>query len=137
MRYYDPITHSEPVAGINDLTGATAETAMPEASRAFFQREAKAGFMWAKDPSNPWPIEIPIPAASPAELRAIERAWAGRELFLTDPVLIADSPYTEQEQTQIRVYRTALRNPAREATTRYPDPSWRPVFPAGVKRPGD
>ena len=136
-RFYDPATGTEALEGIHNTDNATSSDDMPEASRAWFTREAREGHRWETDPTGKFPIEVPIPPPTNAELSASERAYARQELAATDAAMLPDSPYTEPQRAEIQAYRTALRNPAREATTNYPAESWRPTFPAGVKRPGE
>ena len=136
-RYYDPTTQTEALEGIHDTDTATAKSTMPAASQDWFEREPAAGKQWANDPTDTYPIETDIPPPRPADLSAIERQWARAELLATDPALLPDSPYTADEQTQLKAYRTALRNPAREAATGFPADTWRPTFPADIKRPGE
>ena len=135
-RFYDPATGTEALEGIHDTEGATRSDDMPEASREWFDRPAREGFTWKTDPTGKFPIETPTPPPTTNELSAQERAWARSELTSTDAAMLSDSPYTDAERAKIKAYRTALRNPAREAATGYPAQTWRPTFPAGVKRPG-
>lgn len=136
-RYYDPATGTEALEGIHDTENATSMDDMPEASKAWFTRPAAEGKQWQNDPTGKFPIEVDIPPPSQDDLKAAERQWARSELLATDPAILDDSPYTDDEKTKLRTYRTALRNPAREATAGYPAQSWRPTFPADVKRPGE
>ena len=64
-----------------------------------------------------------------------ERSWAMSELALTDRCLTPDFPITDSCRQQITEYRRLLRNPARSDHPDYPNPSWRPTWPEGVKRP--
>ena len=136
-RFYDPKTGTEALEGIHDTTGATPDTEMPSSSRAWFERPAADGMQWQTDPTGKYPVEVPIPPPTTDELKAIERAWVQTELAATDPAMLPDSPYSEEHRQALQDYRAALRNPTREATSAYPDQSWRPAFPAGVKRPGE
>ena len=135
-RFYDPTTGTEALEGIHDTTNATAQDAMPEAAREWFERPAADGKQWVNDPTNTYPVEVDIPPPTNDELKAIQRQWVQSELLATDPALLPDSPYTDDEQTQLKAYRTALRNPARESANGFPDESWRPTWPEGVKRVG-
>lgn len=136
-RYYDPKTQTEALEGIHDTDTATAKSTMPAASQDWFERAPAAGKHWQNDPTNTYPIETDIPPPSDADQRAEQRQWAQSELSRTDPALLPDSPYTDPEKDLVKAYRTALRNPAREQTAGYPAASWRPVFPASVKQPGE
>ena len=136
-RFYDPKTGTEALEGIHDTEGATPDTDMPAESREWFTRPAKDGHQWETDPTGKFPVEVPIPPPTSEELKAVERAWAQAELLATDTALVRDSRYSEEDQAKIETYRAALRNPTREATENYPDESWRPVWPDGVKRPGE
>ena len=136
-RYYNPATGTEALEGIHDTNNATSETDMTEESREWFKRPARNGMRWKTDPTGKFPVEIPIPPPTTEELKARERAWSAAELAATDLAMLPDSPYSASERESIQTYRASLRNPAREATEAYPDPSWRPVFPAGVKHPSE
>ena len=136
-RYYDPTTRTEALEGIHDISQATSEDDMPEASRAWFTDDPiPEGKQWVNDPTGKFPILADRPPPDQNTLKAIERQWAQSELLATDPALLPDAPYTDDEKTKIRAYRAALRNPDREKNSGYPAQSWRPVFPADVKRPG-
>ena len=78
------------------------------------------------------PSEVPI---TDDEKARHEREWAMSELALTDRCLTPDFPITDTCRQQITEYRRLLRNPARSEHPDYPDPSWRPIWPKGVKRP--
>ena len=65
----------------------------------------------------------------------LEKAWAMRELSITDRAMVPDFPETPENIEKIKEYRGKLRNPARTLSTGFPDKSWRPEWPAGVKRP--
>ena len=134
-RFYDPITRTEAFEGIHNLDNAISSDDMPEEYLAYFNNKHVLGKVWVNDSTGRYPIEIDIAAPTLEENKEIQRSWATSELFATDRTLLPDSPYTDQEQTQIKIYRAALRNPAREQTAGYPEPSWRPVWPAGIKRP--
>ena len=136
-RFYDPKTGTEALEGIHDTEGATPDTEMPAASRAWFERPAREGMQWQNDPTGKFPIEVPIPPPTTDQLKAVERQWAYAELVNTDPIMLPDSPYTAAERTQVETYRAALRNPAREATSDYPADTWRPAWPEGVDRIGE
>ena len=125
-RYYDPTTQTESL----DETGTSIED-MPPASRAWFDSDpAPAGKRWANDPTNKFPVLVDIPPPTAEENAADDRAWAARELAVTDKILFSDSPYSEGHQTLVRTYRNALRTPQRTAE------NWtRPTWPDGVKRP--
>ncbi len=75
------------------------------------------------------------PPPTTEQRREQERGWASSELSLTDRTLLPDSRYSAEDQTKITTYRHALRNPQRDATANYPEQSWRPTWPEGVKRP--
>lgn len=137
-RYYDPTTQTEVFERSHDISTATAMSDMPMAAQAWFSPEPPAeGMQWQTDSTGTYPEQVPIPPPNDADQRAIERQWARSELTRTDPVLLPDSPYTDADKALIRTYRTALRNPAREQSQGYPAESWRPVFPASVKQPGE
>ncbi|WP_299733829.1 hypothetical protein [uncultured Endozoicomonas sp.] len=65
----------------------------------------------------------------------IERQWAMSELARSDRALTPDFPVTDEGRIKIMEYREKLRNPARSLSANFPDPSWRPQWPEGVKRP--
>ena len=137
-RFYDPKTGTEALEGINDLKGCTSSDDMPESSRAWFDRPARDGKQWKTDPTGKFPVEVDIPPPTTDQLKETERAWSAQELAATDPVMLSDSPYSDEQRDAVRTYRSALRNPAREANSAYPDPLfWRPEWPKGVKRPGE
>ncbi|MET4696084.1 hypothetical protein [Endozoicomonas lisbonensis] len=68
-------------------------------------------------------------------LYAVERAWAMQELVISRDCLLIDFPISKEGQAAILDYRAKLRNPQREEHPKYPDKSWRPQWPEGVKRP--
>jgi len=68
-------------------------------------------------------------------LEAGERSWAQSQLRRTDFIILPDSAYTDDERDKVKTYRAALRNPTRSKTGAFPDVSWRPVWPQGVKEP--
>ena len=72
---------------------------------------------------------------SQAEQEARERSWVQNQLKRTDFIILPDSPYTDDEIQKVKTYRAALRNPTRTTTDAFPDVSWRPVWPQGVKLP--
>ena len=78
-----------------------------------------------------WVDDIP----SQAEQEATERAWSQNQLRRTDFIMLPDSLYTDEERQKVKTYREALRNPTRTTTGAFPDVSWRPVWPEGVKPP--
>jgi len=136
-RFYDPKTGTEALEGIHDTNGCTADEDMPEASQEWFERPARDGHQWETDPTGKFPIEVPIPPPSDDELKATEKEWARSELYATDRVFVKDTKYTEEEQKAVETYRQALRNPEREKADGFPDTSWRPQWPEGVKHPRD
>ena len=89
----------------------------------------KRGLQWQTDPTGTYPVEVAIPPPTSDERKAVERAWVQAELAATDAAMLPDSPYTDEEKTQIEDYRQTIRNPAREDTATYPAESWRPNIP--------
>lgn len=73
------------------------------------------------------------------EQKQLEDFWAGQELAASDRCLTGDYPLQEltREELHARIqeYRNKLRNPNRSNHPDYPNPSWRPQWPEGVKRP--
>ena len=143
-RYYSPTDRNEQFATpetdaegtITEVppTGATADSDMPEASRAWFTSDPiPDGKQWQNDPTGRFPVLADIPPPTDTELRAAERAWAASELRRTDFAMLPDSRHTGADLDAIRAYRHALRNPQREATTGYPAQSWRPSLSVEVE----
>ena len=137
-RYYDPETGSEALEGIHDISRATAFEDMPATSQAWFSPDPiPEGKQWVTDATGKYPVLEDIPPPTSKEKRETERNWSKSELALTDVIMLSDSPYTEEQREQVKIYRAATRNPFREATVGYPDQSWRPEWPSDVKRPGE
>lgn len=95
------------------------------------QSERPEGDNWIADSDGNWVESV----ATEDDLARCERQWAMSELALTDRCLTPDFPITNEQQTQVTQYRQSLRNPERENHPDYPEQSWRPHWPEGVKRP--
>ena len=66
-RYYNPITQTEAIPGIHDLSGTTKQSGMPKSSREWFERSANEGYKW--DCLNgKWPEEVPLPPPTEEQL---------------------------------------------------------------------
>ena len=135
-RFYNPDTKTEALEGIHDIENCTLESDMPEESREWFTRAARDGYQWQNDATGTYPVEVRIPEPTREELSAKERKWVWEQLKATDPTLLSDSPYSDSDKQKIKRYRKKLRNPQREKANGFPQESWRPVWPDGVKRPG-
>ena len=111
----------------NDLVDVTDET-----HQSFLVSPPAGKKLGSMNNQPAWVDDIP----SQTEQEATERDWAQNQLRRTDFIILSDSPYTDNERQKVRTYRAALRNPTRTSTNAFPDTSWRPVWPEGVKLPG-
>ncbi|MTI12627.1 hypothetical protein [Sansalvadorimonas verongulae] len=90
---------------------------------------------WCANGNEPLPLE----QHSVDDLKKLEDNWASQQLSKTDRCLTPDYPTgtrTREEHTAIILeYRAKLRNPSRSNHPDYPNESWRPEWPEGVKLP--
>ena len=135
-RFYDPKTGTEALDGIHELSGTTSIEDMPEPSRQWFSEEPiPDGMKWENDPTGKYPVLVPIPPPTDEQKAAAARNWARSQLRATDFIILPDSPYTDAEREQVRLYREALRNPTRDVQRATFDDNWRPPWPKNVKVP--
>lgn len=109
----------------------------PVCSEGFIQMQSERpeNGEWIAQPDGTWTEKT----ITPEQQADTERQWAMSELARTDRCKTDDYPLNgltrEELLAKINDYREKLRNPQRSNHPAFPDQSWRPQWPEGVKRP--